>query len=282
MTWDHFLTINIKVYSQFKECFEYYSCKELNNRYCHCDDLCSLYGDCCHDAQQVNSTSNSSSNLYNMLSCIQTSFPDPMILDSPNLYINVIFDAYFMVATCPQQWVSSHPNKQMAQQILHYCTNSNLSPVTDQTTDFTFRNIYCAQCNNINQSQLVQWEVNYICDIFEIPESVSINNQSQIKRLCHILNFTAHTEARFCTNLISTCPNEVDKPSKTSELCETKGLTIVKKAFQTNALFKTYGVQNAMESSILNASMTYHVIIVVNLVLVYRHQVSEMEECEYY
>ena len=231
MTWDHFsLTINIKVYSKFQECFEFYSCTELNNSYCHCDDLCSLYGDCCHDAQKVNSTSNSSSNLYNMLSCIQTSFPDSRSVPRP-VYS---YDAYFMVATCPQQWVSSHPNKQMAQQILHCCTNSSLSPVTDLTTNFTFRNIYCAECNNINQSQLVQWNANYICDVFEEhePDAVSID---QIKHLiCQISNFTAHTEARHCTVMISTCPNE----SITSELCKTKGLTFVKEAFSGTALFK--------------------------------------------
>ena len=147
-----------------------------------------------------------------------------MILDSPN---HDIFDAYFMVATCPQQWVSSHPNKQMAQQILHYCTNSSLSPVTDLTTNFTFRNIYCAQCNNINQSQLVQWNANYFCNVDN--GSFTINSISQIRKYCQISNFmiTTNTQVRNCTILVSTCPKEFERLSTASIQCKIIGLNIV-------------------------------------------------------
>ena len=192
VTWNQFLTVNIKVTSFFLPFVP---------------------------TEESNSTSSSSSNLCdNMLSCIQTSFPDRRSLN-PKPWPFYSYDAYFMVATCPQQWVSSHPNKQMAQQILHHCTNSSLSPVTDLKTNFTFRNIYCAQCNNITQSQLVQWDANYFCNINN--GSVIINSISQIRKYCQISNFTTNTKTRYCSILVSTCPNGFDNQSTASIQCKT-------------------------------------------------------------
>ena len=199
VTWNQFLTINIKVTSFLLPFVP---------------------------TEESNSTSSSSCNLCdNMLSCIQTSFPDRRSLN-PKRRPFYSYDAYFMVATCPQQWVSSHPNKQMAQQIFHHCTNSSLSPVTDLTTTFTFRNIYCAQCNNITQSQLVQWNAKYICIS---NGSVFINSVSQIRKYCEILSFTTNTKTRYCSILESICPIGFDNQNTTSiMLCETQGLNIIK------------------------------------------------------
>ena len=197
-------------------CSSFYSCAENNTR-CSCDESCSLYGDCCHDVQQLNSTSNiSSGNIYNnMLSCVQTSFSDQHGGEKPAYY--------FMVTTCPQQWVSSHSNQQTAQQILHHCTNSSLSPVTDLTTNLTFRNTYCAQCNNINQTQLVHWNATYFCDTDN--RSIVINSLSRIRKYCRISNFSPTVKTRSCNRLVSSCPNTFENQSVIFQ-CKNNGLEI--------------------------------------------------------
>ena len=229
--WNQFLTANVTVSgflpfvppttSPPQSCSSFYSCAENNTtQRCSCDELCSLYGDCCHDVQQLNSTRNiSSRNLYNMVSCVQTSFPDQHGEEKPAYNYN----AYFMVTACPQPWVSSHSNKQTAQQILHYCTNSSLSPVTDLTTNLTFRNTYCAQCNNINQTQLVHWNATYFCDTDN--GSIDINSMSRIRKYCRISNFSPTVKTRSCNRLVSSCPNTFDNQSVIFQ-CKNNGLEI--------------------------------------------------------
>ena len=211
-------------------CSSFYSCVENNTeRICSCDESCSLYGDCCHDIQQLNSTSNiSSANIYNMVSCVQTSFPDQHGYEKPAYYYN----AYFMVTACPQQWVSSHSNQQTARQILHSCTNSSLSPVTDLTTNLTFRNTYCAQCNNINQTQLVHWNANYFCDTDN--GSIVINSLSHIRKYCRISNFSPTVKTRSCNRLVSSCPNTFDNQRVIFQ-CKNNGLEIY---IEDRVLFK--------------------------------------------
>ena len=240
VSWNQFLTINVTVSgfqpfvpsttspsfppfatSPTQSCSSFYSCANKNTRRrCSCDESCSLYGDCCHDVQQQNSTSNiSSGNLYNMVSCVQTSFPDQHGYEKPAYDYN----AYFMVTTCPQQWVSSHSNKKTAQQILLYCTNSSLSPVTDPTTNFTFRNTFCAQCNNINQTKLVHWNATYICDTDN--GSIVINSLSRIRKYCLISNFRPTVKTRSCNRLVSSCPNTFENQSVIFQ-CKNNGLEI--------------------------------------------------------
>ena len=228
VSWNRFLTINVTVFgfssfaSPAQLCSSFYSCANKNTRRrCSCDELCSLYRDCCHDVQQLNSTSNiSSGNLYNnMLSCVQTSFPDQHGEEKPAYDYN----AYFMVTACPQQWVSSHQNKQAAQQIHHHCTNSSLSPVTDLTTNLTFRNTYCAQCNNINQTQLVHWNATYFCDTDN--GSIVINSLSRVRKYCRISNFRTTVKTRSCKRLVSSCPNTFENQSVIFQ-CKNNGLEI--------------------------------------------------------
>ena len=150
-----------------------------------------------------------------MLSCVQTSFSDQHGEEKPAYY--------FMVTTCPQQWVSSHSNQQTAQQILHHCTNSSLSPVTDPKTNFTFRNTYCAQCNNINQTQLVHWNATYFCDTDN--RSIVINSLSHIRKYCRISNFSPTVKTRSCNRLVSSCPNTFENQSVIFQ-CKNNGLEI--------------------------------------------------------
>ena len=239
VSWNQFLTINVTVSSlpsfvppttrPTQSCSSLYSCANKNTRrICSCDGSCSLYGDCCHDVQQLNSTSNiSSRNLYDMLSCVQTSFPDQHGEEKPAYEYN----AYFMVTACPQQWVSSHSNQQTAQQILHSCTNSSLSPVTDLTTNLTFRNTYCAQCNNINQTQLVHWNASYFCDT---DGSIVINSLSSIRKYCQISDFSTTFKTRSCNRLVSSCPNTFENQNVIFQ-CKNTGLEIY---IEDRVLFK--------------------------------------------
>ena len=150
---------------------------------CKCDDDCALYGDCCLD-YTANSTSRPSA-LHGLLECQK-----------------VHTSGVLMVSRCPIQSELNIP-----------CTNRSLFlPVTDPSSNFTFRNIYCALCNNVSRDVVVPWQPHFFCG-GEVNVS-SIRTFESLENACHALSgtvfFSKTSILRMCIPHISTCSPRVD------------------------------------------------------------------------
>ncbi|KAK6195554.1 hypothetical protein SNE40_000961 [Patella caerulea] len=113
------------------------------NRYClpcFCDRSCRYYGDCCPDlnVDYINIVSSK---------CLPTSFPrsgnDVMMIDY-----------------CPKD----HQDPDLVEKCTTTSVNDwrSIQPVTDDTTGLTYRNRFCAQCNDVEKSEA--WRVGTICE----------------------------------------------------------------------------------------------------------------------
>ena len=180
---------------------------------CYCNSQCNLHRDCCntHQTPMISSPSHA----YNMQNCSSTIFDQC----DTNYYKR----HYVMVDSCQQQWITSIQNKQIAEQIAEKCNSSSLFPQSDPSTNLTFRNIYCAQCNNISKDQLVPWQPVYSC---ELKDGMNISNLADVKQLCQLSKFqpVLQRTARSCSgssNIISTCPSTFNGSSTTIKRCTT-------------------------------------------------------------
>ena len=172
---------------------------DSRHRICYCDDQCSLYKDCCVDAESTPLPSyRTQSHIYNLLSCHRSNFES-------NVTIN---KGYLMVSRCPLEWRTTQQNNHNAKQIAMHCSNASLFlPVTNPDTNLTFRNIYCALCNNISHNQVVLWKPQYVCDrgTSELAALSSNYTQAVVMGQCTLMNIQP-VNGRSCVIHESSCP----------------------------------------------------------------------------
>ena len=178
-------------------CFYNTCSSESPERICHCDDQCGLYRDCCADATSTTLPNNrtQSQHLSNLLACQISNFQG---------FVHFNEKAHLMVSSCPLEW----GNNQRAEQISMNCTNASLFlPVNDPNTKFTFRNIYCALCNNISQEQVIPWMPDYVCDLNTTLKLKAHPNNilATIMEQCTLLKYIP-TNGRSCFPMVSSCP----------------------------------------------------------------------------
>ena len=186
---------------------------------CYCNSQCNLHRDCCniHQTPMISNPSH----VYNMQNCLLAIFDEC----DTNYYKR----HYVMVDSCQQQWITSIQNKQIVEQIAEKCNSSSLFPHSDPSTNLTFRNMYCAQCNNISKDQLVPWLPIYSCNV---TNGTNISDIADVIRLCQLLKFkpVLHRTARSCSghsNIISTCPSTFNGSTTTIKQCTTGAFGLV-------------------------------------------------------
>ena len=157
---------------------------------CFCDDLCTIYKDCCQNAKI-------------------TSDPSliPMNVSFDCLYIPSINDEWFVyiINSCPQD---------TDYELYRLCikpTERNIystTPVTSFTTRFLYRNVYCALCNGV--TEYVYWKVLLRCvwKAKERSKFISLSIQKLYMRdECYLLYKEPMANSyRKCYPKITTCP----------------------------------------------------------------------------
>lgn len=108
---------------------------DWEKRNCLCDEVCSIFGDCCPDSKWFNVKKELSKILPASLSCIR-------------------FKQYgynLVVTKCPDSWPQ---NDEVALSCAEEATEFQLQtdpvmhmPVTDEKSGITYRNVKCAECH---------------------------------------------------------------------------------------------------------------------------------------
>ena len=157
---------------------------------CKCDNDCELYNDCC-----LNYTPTSPaqpSYLHELLECQAKRVTINKLDSSFLISVHVL-----VVSRCSSEMNNSQ------------CSNQSLFlPVTDPRSNITFRNIYCALCNNISQEEAVLWQPRFLCR--DINAVSSLTTYGAVQNECKLLRISTDLsipQIRTCTPHISTCPN---------------------------------------------------------------------------
>eukprot|EP00058_Branchiostoma_floridae_P026250 XP_002611740.1 hypothetical protein BRAFLDRAFT_98689 [Branchiostoma floridae] len=136
---------------------------EGHTQTCQCDAHCELFNDCCLDFTETCGALN----------------PGQLPANSPFECVtgNEFFgSSYWMVASCPDSWaddvirsacVEAPPDHGDLDNVL------SLVPVSDRLSDVaTYRNVFCAICNNVPLTQLVFWDSGLYC---RFANALSVN-----------------------------------------------------------------------------------------------------------
>lgn len=142
-------------------CPEMVSCiaitsNNFTSRNCECDRDCSLFNDCCIDATTRLSSRNSRRS--NPPSCMAYG-------GYPNL-------GAYVVTTCSRSFSGSPEVQRKCQNQNNVSDPLMAVPVTDASTRITYRNRYCAECNNAGPTTLKSWLIQMDCDF----NSVNVSN----------------------------------------------------------------------------------------------------------
>jgi G protein-coupled receptor Mth (Methuselah protein) len=132
----------------FQNCPQKNHCAQITNtpfldRVCECDQACSTFDDCCLNARRVRFRQPSKER------CLQ--------------YGNLVYQGAYAVANCPANYTG--PSEIRVQCMSGNVTDPFLnSPVSDSRTGKTFKNRYCALCNDANSAYLQSWNIAVSCE----------------------------------------------------------------------------------------------------------------------
>lgn len=141
------------------------------NRNCFCDKDCGQFGDCCLDAAEQAS--------YDGLDEDQDRWICTRLPGATSYAVNAIY----VHGKCSKDWLGTNSKKNenaaVAQAKCHMDTGTKhhyiqYIPVLSTDTNITYKNVYCAICNN--DFNLKKWNVVIGCDKF-VPDSELTNGR---------------------------------------------------------------------------------------------------------
>ena len=205
-------------------------------KWCHCDQQCLIYGDCCSDFQNVCPV------VYHQSAKIREDYAGSMrsacvgVL-THDTYDTVLEERIRMINQCSMSGYGCAGHFERIQNLLE-----NGGPVIDKLHGVYFFSRKCAHCNGIPNHRLKPLDVAISCGydnkppfLMETQEeniSIPIDLSSEIlefvdKWPCKVVLPISNTTAvRSCVQAIDTCPPQC-RNDYLVQLCETYGLNFV-------------------------------------------------------
>ncbi len=129
----------------------------IKEKNCFCDKACFQYDDCCEDIKhyQIKQSIKATCIDYMYPFRIRSEFYQPTVMP------------IWMVTTCLTNYEYTPLEKNCTHPLENDFFLSNppaYIPMTSRRTNITYRNIYCAQCNNEKIDSLIQWSFQIVCN----------------------------------------------------------------------------------------------------------------------
>ena len=131
---------------------------------CFCDDLCSIYNDCCHGYSSVSDTGGDIRKVVTSSSC--SSLNKKMI---------------HIVNRCNPDYPTSDISR-LCHAIPSPDDVLDSVPVSEPKYGVTFKNIYCALCNEFSHHDVLFWRAKVECIVLKNDNQVYENNQDSLLR----------------------------------------------------------------------------------------------------
>ena len=198
-------------YCVSERCNPFYSNSPSLQVNCKCDSDCVLYDDCCigYTPAAGNSTTHSNA-LHKLMECWIVDFTGDLLRDENQ--------SLLMVSRCPAA---------TERHLYTHCTNRSLFlPVTNTNSrsSFTFRNIYCALCNNISVDQIFPWQPQFYCHESIGNSTSNFSSFEEFRNSCYLYKYAseapaaARTLMRSCVPHTSMCPTNINSTAVNTEL----------------------------------------------------------------
>lgn len=214
---------------------------------CYCDDVCSVYNDCCHDNKHLQKANVSvEANRLQYMTC------ETEILHTPFRSVTGIF----MVSKCPATAEYLYPN------MSKLCLTADVLPVTSIDGE-TFKNFHCASCHGV-QTYFI-WSIALYYNRKQCSlEKISYSNLTYLETIHHIREHCnswfiqpKSTAFRFCVK-----SKDIDNSTNDNNLClkfqnpiSTHKTTIEKRKYYRNVHCNKF--QNETEIHCLNQQPYY-------------------------
>ncbi|XP_035658939.1 uncharacterized protein LOC118404086 [Branchiostoma floridae] len=126
--------------------------RHLRVESCNCDKNCRVFGDCCKDFEERCSD----------IAQMTPDHPDKKWKCVPDFYQGT---SYWLVADCPDDWTDDVTRQQCLKQVDLFNPSelADRMPVKNVRTTVSYRNIFCAFCNNVSLSEVEPWESTVRC-----------------------------------------------------------------------------------------------------------------------
>ena len=179
---------------------------------CRCDDACHVSNDCCPDIiSHVLESSEVERKYDSLVECVQTQyFPKPLT--------EVFIKSYEMVAKCPSSYKNKDLKERCEKRFDYFADSSedftDIVPVADNATEVSFKNVYCAVCNDITEDDVIKWGTNVVCTTnrpFNVDYTENVKKALHDRADCY-LEFsppgsmpTSAAKKKACDYLIDRC-----------------------------------------------------------------------------
>ena len=161
-----------------------------STKLCTTNEVCVLFGDCCPEVDNSNTTLSQEF----IFDCISNLIP-PSVVKFDHLY-----KVYSMIGHCPPS-TEEELDPASSPETLCESDDPPRPPVTDNTTGIVYKNEYCALCNGVSGAHLVRWPSEWRCE-----EEFKANYTSAT-------SLTLETILQFCKPVIFSPPSNVNHSS---------------------------------------------------------------------
>ncbi|CAF1225550.1 unnamed protein product [Didymodactylos carnosus] len=181
---------------------EIFNSNIISQRNCFCDEICSIYGDCCEDLKATFYGNNKIKELEIDHECVDYNYP---IRRKQRRFYEMTMHPVWMITGCQKKYYGTKLDKQcQSYKKDHFNEQPDAYiPWTSNRTNLTYRNIYCALCNNQNNF-LQSWIYKPECDS-SLTFPTIINNITEIYQFLncnnHYLTYPS-VFIRFCKKII--------------------------------------------------------------------------------
>lgn len=155
----------------------------IQSRNCFCDSICQQYNDCC------NQTKNSNSNSYECVDFLSPTTNHPLIFSPLHVW---------MRTKCLSNYIGS-PSDNLCRNLNNETFTNNpllYIPVTSLQTNITYRNYFCAYCNNDANDNIQFWEYRTFCGANGTgSDYMTLSKEEQV-------NYYIHNLTRSCSKTI--------------------------------------------------------------------------------
>uniref|UniRef100_T1E1S0 Putative secrin-like G-Protein coupled receptor n=1 Tax=Cupiennius salei TaxID=6928 RepID=T1E1S0_CUPSA len=208
------------------KCAGYRFNRNFMDRNCECDYACRTYRDCCIDAQRRRSSSRAQQ-LSNII-CLN--------------YGEGRHTGVYVVSRCSANWNGPQQVRQKCEGPTDFSDPMSAAPVTSVAQSVTYKNLFCAECNNAHMQSLKTFQFKLSCDgLDDISQAQIMGDLFYDQQRatwginrpgdggdknfveCDIIFYVPdyiNSTVRFCrANVISTCASDWTRPS-VRQMCE--------------------------------------------------------------
>ncbi|CAH1794952.1 unnamed protein product [Owenia fusiformis] len=201
-------------------------------RNCYCDKWCAVYGDCCKSADIESLAQQFPAGVQ--LPLPKEIFTCARMPDIPDVGTNHVY----VIGKCPRHFRRDNPTAAAKCESKDDKDPEHTVPVSGKQNGFLYKNVFCAMCNGLEQSDISFWQASIDCDELKEYKNRTLHDIiEQNKGTCFFTYTHSEYSFTFCKRAISKCAKGIDR--KLKKKCQKKPISYTY-AKDTSWFYKVY------------------------------------------